>query len=76
VLLTPAQTQLNEIAAEPRTGKNRAPDAIFVPTPQDIVAKMLELADLKAKETLYARQRRRTIPDYRREEIWLQSCRL
>lgn len=35
---------------QPRTGKNRAPDAIYVPTPQDVVDKMLELAKADKKD--------------------------
>jgi outer membrane protein assembly factor BamB len=35
------------------TGINRAPDAIYVPTPDDIIGKMLELADLNADRVLY-----------------------
>lgn len=34
----------------PRAGRDRAPDALFVPTPHDVIAKMLELAKVK-KET-------------------------
>jgi tRNA A58 N-methylase Trm61 len=37
-------------ATRPRTGKDRAPDAIFVPTPQDVVEKMLELAKVDKKD--------------------------
>jgi outer membrane protein assembly factor BamB/precorrin-6B methylase 2 len=40
------------IAAPPRTGTERAPDAIFVSTPRDVVAKMLELAELDADSVL------------------------
>ncbi len=33
--------------------KPREPDVIFVPTPQDVVEKMLELADVKKEDLLY-----------------------
>ncbi|PYI87167.1 MAG: 50S ribosomal protein L11 methyltransferase [Verrucomicrobia bacterium] len=51
VALAPAQTR--GVAAQPRTGKDRAPDAIYVPTPPDIVEKMLELAALKKDDVAY-----------------------
>ena len=37
----------------PRIGTDRAPDAIFVPTPHDVVDKMLQLADAKKSESVY-----------------------
>ena len=40
-----------DIAAEPKPKK--APDAIFVPTPPDVVDKMLELAAVKKDDLLY-----------------------
>jgi outer membrane protein assembly factor BamB len=36
-----------------RTGKQRVPDALFVPTPQDVVEKMLELARTSKKDLVY-----------------------
>lgn len=36
----------------PRTGRDRAPDAVFVPTPNDVVAKMLEIAGVKQESVL------------------------
>ncbi len=36
----------------PRVGVNRAPDAVFVPTPHDIVERMLQEADLKKTDAL------------------------
>lgn len=39
--------------ATARTGVHRAPDAIFVPTPGDVVEKMLELANLTTTNVLY-----------------------
>jgi outer membrane protein assembly factor BamB len=40
-------------AGRSRTGVNRAPDAVFVPTPQDVVERMLELAGIKKQEVVY-----------------------
>src|SRR5262249_48687767 len=37
----------------PRNGKDRTPDAIFVPTPRDVVDKMLELAQVTRKDVVY-----------------------
>jgi hypothetical protein len=39
--------------SSPRTGVDRAPDAIFVPTPGDIVTRMLELARLDQTNVIY-----------------------
>jgi len=33
--------------------QNRTPDVVFVPTPQDVVDKMLELADVKKEDLVY-----------------------
>jgi predicted O-methyltransferase YrrM len=52
VLPRPAAPNPDARARE-RTGKDRAPDAIFVPTPYDVVEKMLELAAVTNKDTLY-----------------------
>ena len=54
----PATTGVGEglqpsLPAPSATGVNRAPDAIYVPTPGDIVEKMLELADLHTNRVLY-----------------------
>ncbi len=38
----------------PRTGRDRAPDAIFVPTPEDIIEQMLEFAKVKKEDLLVA----------------------
>jgi len=51
ISLTPAQTQAEAGSGTQTTGKYRAPDAIYVPTPGDVVEKMLELAEVK-KENL------------------------
>ena len=40
-------------AARPRTGVNRAPDAVFVPTPQDVVEQMLKLASIQKQDVVY-----------------------
>ncbi len=37
----------------PPPHKDREPDAVYVPTPQDVVEKMLELANVKKEETVY-----------------------
>jgi outer membrane protein assembly factor BamB len=38
---------------EKKEGRRRAPDAIFVPTPQDVVERMLELAAVKREDLVY-----------------------
>jgi len=38
---------------EKKEGRRRAPDAIFVPTPQDVVEKMLELAKVTKNDLVY-----------------------
>ncbi|MEW6157792.1 MAG: PQQ-binding-like beta-propeller repeat protein [Verrucomicrobiota bacterium] len=40
-------------ASTPGIGRDRAPDAIYVPTPDDIVEKMLQLAKVKKEEVVY-----------------------
>jgi SAM-dependent methyltransferase len=40
-------------SAPPRTGRERAPDAVYVPTPEDIVEKMLHLAAIEKKDVIY-----------------------
>jgi outer membrane protein assembly factor BamB len=37
----------------PRTGVDRAPDAVFVPTPHDVVAAMLKLAGVEKQDVVY-----------------------
>ncbi len=39
--------------ADRSLAKNKQPDAIFVPTPHDVVAKMLALADVKRNDVVY-----------------------
>jgi hypothetical protein len=41
------------VGAAPRVGRHRTPDAIYVPTPQDVVEAMLELASVKADDVVY-----------------------
>jgi hypothetical protein len=41
-----------EAPRPPRVGVNRAPDAVFVPTPHDIVERMLQEADLKKTDVV------------------------
>jgi len=38
---------------DPDAGKRKVPDAVFVPTPHDVVAKMLELAGVKKEDRVY-----------------------
>jgi outer membrane protein assembly factor BamB/protein-L-isoaspartate O-methyltransferase len=53
VSLTPAQTRASQDAVTTaQTGKDRTPDAIFVPTPDDVVERMLELAQVKKENLL------------------------
>jgi precorrin-6B methylase 2 len=40
-------------AADRSLAQNKQPDAIFVPTPLDVVAKMLNLADVKKNDVVY-----------------------
>src|SRR5262249_16948890 len=51
--LTENELRPDQPTARPaRTGKDRAPHAVFVPTPHDIVEKMLELAAVKKDSLL------------------------
>ena len=54
--IVPGNTAVSSFVASPsstRTGLERAPDAIYVSTPDDVVAKMLELVDLNSQSLLY-----------------------
>jgi outer membrane protein assembly factor BamB len=51
-LLSKDQSE-NSVVQQPRTGKDREPDAIFFPTPQDVVEKMLKLADINKEDVVY-----------------------
>jgi SAM-dependent methyltransferase len=47
-------TAVSSVSTQPVSAPtNRTPDVIFVPTPQDTVDKMLELAEIKPGDTLY-----------------------
>ena len=46
-------TVKKEAAAKQEAKKPRTPDVIFVPTPQDVVEKMLELVKVTKKDVLY-----------------------
>jgi ribosomal protein L11 methylase PrmA len=48
VLAVPAATQQDS-----KAGKDRTPDVIYVPTPQEVVDKMLELAQVKKDDVVY-----------------------
>ena len=41
------------LAAAPAAAQSRAPDVIFVPTPQEVVEDMLRLADVRKGDVLY-----------------------
>ena len=49
----PRQEQVTEYEATKQADKYREPDVIFVPTPQDVVDKMLELAQVTKDDLLY-----------------------
>lgn len=38
---------------QPRVGTNRVPDAVYVPTPHDVVGKMLEMAKVNKGDVVY-----------------------
>jgi outer membrane protein assembly factor BamB len=44
---------LSKAAAYRTTARNKQPDAVFVPTPHDVVAKMLELAEVTKNAVVY-----------------------
>ena len=49
VFCTPATAQV----AEKEAPKTRSPDVVYVPTPQEVVDKMLELCDVKKTDLVY-----------------------
>jgi hypothetical protein len=57
ILLSPTERerQAGEDAASaaPRVGRDRPPDAIYIPTPHDVVERLLELAGVKAQDVVY-----------------------
>ena len=51
IALTEADRLLEDRSTRPpSSGLNRAPDAVFIPTPQDIVEKMLEVASVRKSD--------------------------
>jgi SAM-dependent methyltransferase len=48
-----APTAARAQAQEPKEKPKKQPDVIFVPTPQEVVDKMLELAEVKRNDVLY-----------------------
>jgi len=52
LVITVASPRL-AVAQETRSETNRAPDVIYVPTPQPIVDKMLEMAEVKKGDVVY-----------------------
>jgi len=48
-----ANTQTSTVAVEDIQTETRKPDVIFVPTPQEVVDKMLEMAEIKTGDVLY-----------------------
>lgn len=54
VLLAPASRQaVSEEAKSPPVKEARTPDVVYVPTPHDVVDKMLEMADVKKGDVVY-----------------------
>ena len=51
--LLPLHIGAAQQAGRPRVGVNRAPDAVFVPTPQDVVTAMLKLAGVEKQDVVY-----------------------
>src|SRR5262249_39117791 len=47
-----ASVSLPQGSTPPRIGRERAPDAVYVPTPEDIVEKMLNLAAIEKKDVI------------------------
>lgn len=55
VTIALSENELNPaelVSRPPRTGTDRAPDAVFIPTPNDVVARMLELAGVKKESVV------------------------
>ncbi len=51
--LLPLHIGATQQAGRPRVGVNRAPDAVFVPTPQDMIEQMLKLARVEKRDVVY-----------------------
>jgi SAM-dependent methyltransferase len=49
----PVEPPSEKPAPEKPAGKEREPDAVFVPSPQDVVERMLELAEIKKTDVVY-----------------------
>jgi hypothetical protein len=47
-------TKADRASAQPAPGSDPLPEAVFVPTPEDIVERMLAMAELTAQDHLYA----------------------
>ena len=50
---SPADETAGKAAAQTRVKEEKAPDVVYVPTPHDVVAKMLELAEVRKGDVLY-----------------------
>jgi SAM-dependent methyltransferase len=53
VLVAPASRGAESEDAKPAAGKARTPDVVYVPTPNDVVDKMLEMAQVKKGDVVY-----------------------
>ena len=55
LLITAGNSPGQDLAPSARESnlRNRVPDAVFIPTPQDIVDAMLELADVRSRDVVY-----------------------
>jgi len=53
IYVAEAQAQTAKAAAEKKKAPKREPDVIFVPTPQAVVDKMLEMAEVKKGDVVY-----------------------
>jgi outer membrane protein assembly factor BamB len=51
--LTEEELQAESAGSVPRVGRDRPPDAIYIPTPHDIVDQMLNLAGVKPEDVVY-----------------------
>ena len=53
VPMTPAWTIAQEVKAAPATKQFRKPDVIYVPTPDEVVEKMLDMAKVEKGDVVY-----------------------
>ena len=51
--LLKVRKKIKQVKPTTQVGETRSPDVIFVPTPQDVVDKMLELAEVKKDDIVY-----------------------